>query len=195
MNDIHFYIVDTETNGLNVRMHEIFQLSIIRCDDRMQLSREIMIDKPELSSYDALRITGKTLDDLKRGITKLQLINELDEFLKEDGAQSTHRCMVAHNANFDRNFLCEMWGRYNRKFPFDLYLDTIHMYRAFEKARGQSKVKANLTAACEATGIKKLGDAHNAKTDTRHTFLLWQELSKTVDFLDHIKHIPHNLEL
>jgi DNA polymerase III epsilon subunit-like protein len=194
MSSIFFYVADCETTGLNNLYHEVCELSIIRCSDRMQLSREVIVEKPENSSFDALRITGKTMEDLKRGITKLELINEVHQFLSEDGIAPTHRCLVGHNISFDRNFLCAMWGKYNKKFPFDLYLDTIHMFKAFSKRRGDGKVKANLTAACEATGIKKLGSAHSAKTDTKHTFLLWQELSKTIDFLDHIKHIPHNIE-
>lgn len=194
MADIQFYVVDTETNGLSVKMHEICEVSIIRASDRMQLSREIRVDKPENSSYDALRVTGKTLDDLKRGITKLQMINEFHEFIEQDGVEPNYRCFIAHNTSFDRGFMVAMWEKFGRRFPFDLYLDTIPMFKDYCNKQGITKTKANLTAACEVLGIKKYGSAHNAKIDTRHTYLLWEHLSKTIDFMNHIKQLPHNIE-
>ncbi len=195
MSDIQFYVADTETNGLSLQMHEICQLSIIRGIDRMQFTRHIRIDKPENSSYDALRVIGKTMNDLRSGMEKADVIREVEFFLSEDNSLSTHRCLVGHNIAFDRKFLCALWEKFGKKFPFDLYLDTIHMFKARCKKEGIIKPKANLTAACEQTGIRKLGDAHNARTDTRHTYLLWQELAKTEDFMDHVKCLPHNLEL
>lgn len=194
MSGIQFYVADTETTGLSIQMHEICELSILRASDRMQLSRNIKVDKPENASYDALQIIKKSMSDLRSGMTKFELIKEVEEFLSEDNAQSTHRALVGHNINFDRRFLTTLWEKYGRKFPFDLYLDTIHMFKDYCKKEGIVKPVAKLGAACDLIGIKKLGEAHSAKIDTRHTYLLWQELSKKVDFLDHIKCMPHNIE-
>jgi DNA polymerase III epsilon subunit-like protein len=195
MSEIQFYVVDTETNGLSLSFHEVYQISIIRCSDKMQFTRNIRVDRPENSSYDALKITGKTMNDLRSGVEKQELMREVEYFLSEDGAPSTHRCMIAHNAAFDRKFLCALWEKFNKKLPFDLYLDTIHMFKAYCKKQGIVKAKSNLTAACDLIGIRKMGSAHDAKIDTQHTFLLWQELAQTEDFLDHVKCLPHNLEL
>ena len=190
---IQFYIADTETTGLNTKMHEIFEISCIRAKDRVQLSQRIKVEKPQLASYDALRITGNTVSDLSLGITKLQAINEFEEFVKEDGVESTHRCLVLHNASFDRKFLLSMWERFNRKFPFDLYLDTISMHKDYLRKQGIVKASSKLTDACDMLGVIKKGTSHNAKYDTRHTYLLWDKLSKTIDFMDHIKRLPHIL--
>ena len=190
---IIFYIADLETTGLNEKRNEICELSIIRASDRMQLSREIKVDRPQDASYDALKIIGKTMDDLRRGITKLEMINLFHEFIEEDGVNPSHRCLVGHNIPFDRKFFYYMWGKYNRNFPFHLYLDTISMLKEFYKKQG-IKSKANLTAACKTMGIIKRGKDHTAKSDTQNTFILWQKLSENVDFMNHIKCIPHIIE-
>lgn len=195
MNQVNFYVVDTETNGLSLKLHEICQISIIRVEDRMQLTRDIKVNKVEHSSWDALKITGKTMNDLRFGMDKSSAIKEVEEFLSEDGASSTHRCLIAHNAAFDRKFLCALWEQFGKKFPFDLSVDTIQMFRAYCKKQGIQKPKVNLGAACESLGIKKYGQSHDALVDTRHTYLLFQELSKSLHWLDFVKNQPHNIEL
>ena len=193
MAEIQFYIADTETTGLNIRMHEIFQLSLIRAKDRCQLTLEIQVEKPQLASFDALRITGKTIADLSRGVTKLQAIRDVEEFLAEDEHEPSHRCLILHNAAFDRKFLQAMWQRFNRRLPFDLYLDTIPMYKDYARRQGLGKISAKLDSACEQLGLKKFGASHSALGDTRHTYLLWERLSKEIDFMDHIQQHPHHL--
>lgn len=192
MSNILFYVADTESNGLSQKVHELCEISLIR-EDRVQYTCDIKVDNPDNSSIDALRIIGKTRYDLKKGLSKLDAIRQIEEFLSEDNSNPAHRCLVGHNIiNFDRKFLCSLWGKYGRKFPFDLYLDTIPMFKAYCKKQGIIKQKSNLTAAVEFFGIKKYG-SHNAKDDTRHTYLLWEKLSKEIDFMDHIKHLPHNI--
>src|SRR5258705_10300242 len=111
-NDIHFYITDVETNGLSLVLHEVCQVSIIRCSDRMQYTRDVRVDKVEHSSYDALRVIGKSMDELRKGNLKSEVIKEVETFLSEDGMEPTHRCFVGHNIAFDRKFLCALWEKY-----------------------------------------------------------------------------------
>lgn len=191
---IQFYVADLESNGLMWKNnnHEICELSIIRASDRTQLTRLVKVDKPQNSSFDALKIIGRTADDLKRGISKAQLINEVEQFLAEDGLEASSRCLIGHNIiNFDRKFLWQHWETFNKQFPFDLYLDTMHLMRAYAKAKQIVKPAINLTASCQLLGIKQAGQSHTGHFDTRHTYLLWQELIKTVDILPHIKRMPH----
>lgn len=191
---IFFYVIDTETNGLSSTLHEITEISIIRVVDRMQYSRNIRVHKPENSNFDSLQITGKTMSDLYKGSEKIDVINEVEVLLNEDGSTPSHRCLIAHNAAFDRRFLCALWEKYNKQFPFHLYVDTIHLFKAYCKKQG-IKSKANLKDATELMGIKKLGSAHNAIVDTRHTYLLWDKLTKELDWLEFAKCLPHNIEL
>ena len=194
---IKFYVLDLETTGLQWKnnFHEICEFSILRADDRVQLSRQVKVKKPQNASIDALRITNKTAEDLKRGIPMEKLIEEVEEFLSEDNIAPDYRCLVGHNViNFDRKFLWQTWDTYGKYFPFSLYLDTMNMTKAFIKKNGLAGHKANLQNACDLLNIKKQAGAHNAKSDTRNTYLLWQKLIETVDHLDFIKCMPHKDE-
>ena len=76
---IVFYILDLETNGI-LNQHEITEFSAIRSTDLMQLTRQVRVSRPDDSSLDALRITGKTKADLLNGISKSDLADVVDEF-------------------------------------------------------------------------------------------------------------------
>jgi DNA polymerase III epsilon subunit-like protein len=158
----------------------------------MQLTRQIKANFPERSSMDALKITGKTIDDLKKGISKQQLINDVEEFLSEDNLEPSHRCLIGHNIiNFDRKFLWQQWEMFNKYFPCSLYLDTLNMSKDHAKKIGLVKPSLKLEAACDLLGVTKQAGKHNAKSDTRNCYLLWQKLMEKVDFLEHIKTLPH----
>jgi DNA polymerase III alpha subunit (gram-positive type) len=194
---IQYYVADLESNGLMWKNnnHEICELSVIRVSDRTQLTRYVRVDKPQNSSFDALRIIGRTSEDLKKGISKIQLVNDVEQFLKEDMLEPNSRCLIGHNIiNFDRKFLWQHWETCNKIFPFDLYLDTMHLMRAYAKLKQLIKPAINLTASCKLLGIKQAGQSHTGHFDTQHTFLLWRELIRVVDHLPHIKRIPHGTD-
>ena len=194
---ISYYIIDTETTGLRQGFHDLVEISIIRYSDRLQLSQKIKALKPENASYDALQITGKTMKDLYEGINHNDAIEEAHQFLSMDELTNAHRCIVCHNAPFDRKFLHEAWSKNKRIFPGDLWLDTLTLSRRVAKLQGITEVngekpKFNLYAACDLFGIKKTGSAHNAADDTRNTyFLLKYFIDNKIDFLNMIKRIPH----
>ena len=193
---ISFYALDLETNGLAWKnnFHEICELSMVRASDKMQLSKQVRVDKPENSSFDALKITNKTANDLRHGISKRELVETVEQFVFEDGLTPEHRCIVGHNViNFDRKFLWQLWETFDKQFPFALFLDTMHLMRAYAKKNQLIKPSLKLQSSCELLNIKVLGKAHTAKYDTQNTFLLWQELGKSIDYIDHIKRMPHNL--
>jgi DNA polymerase III epsilon subunit-like protein len=197
MAGIIYYVCDLETNGLAWKnnFHEIFELSIIRASDRTQLSRFIKVNKPENSSFDALKITGKTLADLKNGISQKELVADVENFVAEDNLTPEHRCLIGHNIiNFDRKFLWQLWSNHNKLFPFSLYLDTMQLMRKYAKQNQIIKPKINLHASCELLQIKKVAGQHDAVSDTRNTYLLWEKLIKHIDHLSCIKRIPHGDE-
>ena len=61
MSGLKFYVIDTETTGLKSGYHEMTEIGIIRCEDRVQLWRQIKCVYPERANIDALMITKKTL--------------------------------------------------------------------------------------------------------------------------------------
>jgi DNA polymerase III epsilon subunit-like protein len=202
MSALKYYIIDTETTGLKTDYHEMTEIGIIRCTDRVQLWRQIKCEYPERASFDALAITKKTMADLEKGYSKEAVVAECNKFFEEDGLTPAHRCIVAHNAPFDRRFLQALWASVGLAFPANLWLDTMSLTKEFikksgldaeAKAKGLPKPKANLHAACDIVGIKKISEAHNAKVDSRNTYLLHKSLveDKNIDYLPFIKTDVH----
>lgn len=199
MSGIQYYVIDTETTGLKSGHHEMTEIGIIRVTDRVQLWRQIKCIYPERASFDALAITKKTLADLERGYDRDTVIAECEKFFAEDGLTPAHRCIVAHNAPFDRRFLQAMWEASGKEFPAHLWLDTISLTKEFLKNADESKLtivktatgrtSTQLHACCDMVGIKKISEAHNAKVDSRNTYLLYRNLvdDKQVDYLPYIK--------
>ena len=192
---LSYYVIDTETSGLKSGYHEMTEIGIIRCADRVQLWRQIKAEHPERANFDALAITKKTLADLALGHDKSAVVEECEKFFNEDGLTPAHRIIIAHNAPFDRKFLHALWEQHGKAFPAHLWLDTMSLTRAYAKMIGLVKPKVNLHAACEMTGIKKFSDAHNAKVDSRNTYLLHKDLvyNKKVDYLPFIKTEIHTV--
>lgn len=195
MSAIQFYVIDTETTGLKSGYHEMCEIGIIRYSDRMQLCKKIKCKNPERASFDALNITGKTIEDLNDGLDAAQVIISCEKFFAEDGTSPSHRCIIAHNASFDRKFLHALWEEYGKIFPANLWLDTMSLSREYAKQIGLLKPKVNLQAACDMVGIKKIALAHNAKVDSRNTYLLHKNLveDKKVNYLPFIKTAIHTV--
>lgn len=189
---IKYYVTDVETTGLDSKMQEITEISIIRADDKAQLTKMIKCEYPERASLDALKITRKTMQDLISGEPKESVIDRIDKFFLEDNSQPSHRCFIGHNVGFDRKFIHALYDKVNKKCPVDLWLDTMSLTKTFVKTAGM-KSKVNLQAACDLVGIKKIATSHTSKHDARNTYLLWKELvdNRKIDFLPHIKNIPH----
>ena len=188
-----YYVIDTETTGLKAGYNEMTEVGIIRCTDRVQLWRQIRCEFPERANFDALAITKKTMADLDKGHVKEDVVEECLKFFNEDGATPAHRCIVAHNAAFDRRFLHALWTSCGKEFPAHLWLDTISLTKSYAKKIGLVKPKVNLHAACDIVGINKISEAHNAKVDSRNTYLLHRNLveDKKVDYLPFIKSALH----
>src|SRR5271157_1473902 len=172
MSGLQYYVIDTETTGLKSGYHEMTEVGIIRCTDRVQLWRQIKCVYPERANFDALAITKKTMSDLDRGYDREAVVAETEKFFAEDGLTPAHRCIIAHNAPFDRKFLHALWESCRKEFPAHLWLDTMSLTREYAKQNAIIKPKVNLHASCDLVGIKKISEAHNAKVDSRNTFLL-----------------------
>lgn len=201
---IKYYIVDTETTGLNSSFHEMSEIGIIRCDDRMQLWKQIKCYHPERASFDALAITKKTINDLKMGESKYDVVQQVERFLSEDSSSPSARCIVGHNiVSFDRKFLHALWESVGKKFPANLWLDTMHLTQDLIKNNqipeskiiktATGKISKTLSSACDMIGVKKFSGAHNAKVDSRNNYLLWKGLVEDckINYISHIKNLPH----
>lgn len=195
---IHYYILDTETTGLSVDAHEINQVSVMRVIDREQLSLQIKVKHPHVYSIQALEVQGITPDDLKKGVPVEEVVESVDMFLKEDGQTAAHRCIIAHNAPFDRKFIHRAWDRLGKEFPADLWLCTQSFAKRHVKKHnngekiaeaqvkcgvdikrdkcGALKPKFGLNNFMVGVGLTPKIGAHSAEVDVQNTVELYQWL-------------------
>ncbi|MBF0572123.1 MAG: hypothetical protein HQL12_09695, partial [Candidatus Omnitrophica bacterium] len=97
-----------------------------------------------------------------------------------------------------------LWEQFGKEFPAHLWLDTMSLTREFlkktgieaeHKAKGLKKPPVNLHASLDWVGVKKLSEAHNARVDSRNTYLLHRNLveDKKIDYLPFIKTAIHTV--
>lgn len=201
-----FYIIDTETTGLNSAYNEITEVSIIRCADRMQMTLFVKCEYPERASIDALAITNKTLADLEKGDTKEVAASKIIEFIEQDGQNPDARCYIGHNVNFDRKFMHALHNKTYTQCPVNYWLCTMNMAKLLLKTgvveeskiikTATGKISTKLHPVCDMLNIKKRGTAHSSKMDTQNTYLLWKKLvdEYKFDYTPHIKSFPHIVE-
>ena len=211
---INYYILDTETTGLSVDAHEINQLSVLRVIDKEQLSLQIKVKRPHVYSAQALEVQGITPDDLKKGVSIEEAIESVDLFLKEDGQTQAHRCIIAHNAPFDRKFIHRAWDRAGKEFPADLWLCTQSFAKRHVKKHnngdkiaqaqmdagieikrdkyGSLKPKFGLNNFMVGVGLIPKVGAHSAEIDVQNTdvFYNWLMNSNT-EHVSLIGRVPH----
>jgi len=196
MSSIVYYVLDTETTGLKAGYNEISEIGIVRFSDMNQLFTQVICEHPERANYDALAITKKRISDLSKGKSKEDAVALCEKFFEKDGLTPGHRCIVAHNAPFDRKFIHALWASCGKEFPADLWLCSMSLTRKYAKKTGIVKPKVTLHASCDMLQIKKVSEAHNAKVDSQNAFFLWKKFKENnlVDYLPDIKNLPHKLK-
>lgn len=207
MNGLQCYVLDIESTGLSTKLHETVEIGIVRVADRVQLFREIRAEHPENASYDALKITNKTLEDLNNGVSKEEAVEAVDGFFSKDGSTPAGRVIIGHNIiSFDKKMLFALWEKVGKCFQANLWIDTIAMTKEFIKTidandpklvkTATGKISKTLHSACDMTGVKKIAHAHSALQDSRNNYLLWKALTEThgIDYLPFIKTHIHKIE-
>jgi len=210
---IHYYILDTETTGLSMDVHEINQISVMRVQDKEQVTFQIKVKKPHVYSKEALDVQGIHPSDLKIGVPIEEAVEAIDMFLQEDGKTRAHRCIIAHNAPFDRKFVHKAWDTANKEFPADLWICTQSFGKRYVKKHGGDKLaKAQLDAGVDikadklgklkpkfglnnlllGVGLKPKDGAHRAEIDVQNT-LEWYNwlMSSNTEHVSLISRVPH----
>jgi len=192
---LSYYVIDTETTGLKAGWHEVTEISIIRCSDRHQLTKNIKAEHPERVEQKALDVTGRTFESILEGDDKESVVEKCEEFWEEDGLTPEHRCLIAHNASFDKRFCHALWESVGKQFPVVCWLDTIRFTKEWTKKLGVYRKSYKLASALEFAGIDPFKGAHEAGSDARNTYLLWKKaMDAKVNHLPAITRWPHILE-
>jgi DNA polymerase III alpha subunit (gram-positive type) len=181
MGNINYYILDTETTGTKSGYHEVTQISICRCSDRMQLNKFIRPLYPERTDPRALEYTNRTMADLDKGDSKEDVVNVCNKFFNMDGGDPESRCIVGHNIwSFDKRFVHTLYDDVKMSFPANLWFDTLTFTRQYIKEKGLVKQGASLDKALRLFGgIPKTG-AHDAKVDVQNNYALFELIRKEI---------------
>jgi len=211
---INYYIIDTETSGLSVDVHEINQISVLRVIDKEQLTLQVKVRHPHVYSPQALEVQGITPSDLKIGVPIEEAVESVDMFLKEDCKTQAHRCIIAHNAPFDRKFIHRAWDLCGKEFLADLWLCTqsfskrhVAKHRNGEKIAqaqvqagidikrdkyGALKPKFGLNNFMIGVGLTPKVGAHSAEVDVQNTIELYSWLmNSNTEHVSLISRDPH----
>jgi len=211
---ILYYILDTEVTGLSVDVHEINQISIMRVADQEQLNIQIKVKKPHVYNPQSLEIQGITPLDLKEGISLEEAVEMVDTFLAEDSKTKAHRCIIAHNAPFDRKFVHRAWDNVGKEFPADLWICTQSFGKRYVKKHGGDKIAlAQLNAGVDGmkrdkrgklkpkfglnnlmigVGLQPKNGAHRAEVDVQNTLSLYHWLTNSnTEHVSLIQRLPH----
>lgn len=175
------YVLDTETTGLNNKVNEIIELSILRLNDNVQQTWCIKPTRYDVIEQDALRVNGHKLADLKwetaygRETYKemSKVLPDIENFFMSDGEDSGTRILCGQNVNYDLQFLREMWTKANtiETFPFGdrpKIIDTLQLALFLDLVKGSKEPYYNLSSLVERYGLKKL-KAHTASQDVLMT--------------------------
>lgn len=184
------YVIDTETTGLDNKLHDIIEMSMYRIylnkgaeQEGEQKTWLIKAARPENIQADALAKNGHKKEDIlcqtdygKENYKSIEsVIEEVEEWISKDGMSSHDRVFAGQNPLFDFSHMEETWKRNNSidTFPFltganKLIIDTKHIALFFDICLGQKRDRYNLGSLVKSFGVKK-GKAHRADEDTRMT--------------------------
>lgn len=174
-----FYVIDTETTGLDFVKNDVIEVSILRLSNDEQKTWFMKPLQPENIEASALRINGYKLEDLchqtKYGkdtfLDPYKCIVEIENWLLEDNMPAENRIIVGQNPSFDKNMLEYLWRKCEAQdsFPFGRRLiDTMQFEVFMDLAQDTKSDSYSLNSIIKKYGIKN-DKAHTAAADVKAT--------------------------
>lgn len=155
--------IDVETTGSSPEKNRVMEVGILRVENGKEVARlDSLINPKQNVPWFIRRMTGINPKELKYSPRFKELIDEIESLL--NGA-----IFVAHNANFDYNFIKQEFIRNDRNFSSKA-LCTVKLSR---KLYPQFR-KHNLGAVAHRFALNS-GDRHRAFSDAH---VLWQFFQK-----------------
>jgi DNA polymerase III epsilon subunit family exonuclease len=187
-------VLDTETTGLDPKVHEILEIAIVALDGTVLLDTKVKPVNIEVASPEALKINGYNEADWADAPTFDEIKDKVMEALK-------HKIIVGQNPQFDRNFVVEALDRCGVEKAYRKVkrhtIDTVTL--AWEHLVPCGLNRLNLTAECEFMGIPldretrhgALADAMATRTlylmtlrATEEQRMAWRQRAKDAGLLD-----------
>lgn len=174
--------VDTETTGLDPKVHELIDIGFVRVKQTWhdtenpeftvveEWSQKIRPLHIEVADPVSLKINGYTVTGWNDAVT-------LEVAMKEFAQKVAGGIMVAHNVSFDAGFLDMAFSKCGIPNPMHYHrLDTVSM--AYAKLHNTPDVtRFSLGELCKYFSIEN-HSAHSALSDAKACFLLFKELMK-----------------
>jgi DNA polymerase III alpha subunit (gram-positive type) len=173
------YVADVETTGLDSRIHDVIEISLLRLNDNIQKTWSLRPLNVDQAQPDALRINGHKLEDLKLQ-TKFgrdtyrepsEVLIEIENWIAEDGTPAGKRILVGQNINFDKDMFEQLWKKCNASdtYPFGRrILDTMQIEFFLDFCKGTFAEGYSLNNLIKKYGVKN-EKAHTAEADVKAT--------------------------
>ena len=151
-----FTIVDFETSGLDPKVDQIIEASVIRVRDSvpvMTFNTLVALREGESLNPKVTALTGHSQEDLMYAMDERTLADVLAHMIPE------YELLIAHNALFDLSFLNALWESAGYTELSNHFIDSLTI------ARDREPYPHKLGDCCKRNGIT-LADAHSAEADT-----------------------------
>ena len=182
--------LDTETTGLDPVKNGIHQISgIIEIDGKVVEEFDIKfrpIEKRELVSPEALKVSGLSVEDLRaRTVSSFeaygQLVKIFDKYI--DRYKKTDKFnMVGQNTKFDYDFLAEWFRKHGNQYLYAYIfyhlIDIISTTAVFKLAGKMDVSDMKLATVAKFFGIEL--KAHDAQNDIRATREIFKRYLKLI---------------
>lgn len=166
----HYTVVDTETTGLSPQEDRLIEIAAIRVRGGKEVARFETLVKPGCKlSKRITEITGITDEELKDAPTQQEALQRFVNFLMDD-------IIVAHNANFDVNFIYDSLERYELPPLKNNYVDTLRLAKYVLPDMNNYK----LASLAKYYKIPQ-PVAHRALADCETTMHLLQKLGEDIE--------------
>ena len=173
MLDKRFAVVDLETTGNDPHKDKIIDLSIVFVEGNKIVGdyNHLISDADDIPSF-VTELTSITLEDIKSGVKFSDIKDEVYELL-------ANCCFVAHNIEFDLNFLKIAFKEVGINFKPNLAIDTVELSKIFFPTLNSYQLGA-LSKSLNLT----LDHAHRAYDDAKATAELLIKIINEIQRLD-----------
>ena len=168
----NYIVIDIETTGLDFEYCHIIEIAAVKYEDGKAVDTFSSLIKPPLEhAYYPLRndgagewiaryideyisdLTGITNEMLEKAPNPVDIMPKLRDFLGDS-------VLIAHNANFDINFLYDALEKYCNAYLTNNFIDTLRIARKVFPELSHHRL-SDIAQACQAAQV----EAHRAEAD------------------------------